>query len=61
MRICKLNNILMFKYLRWLLDETMSGETMALNVLNKINKKLKFLDRTNNNALIIGKNYLMSI
>ena len=35
------------KYLRWLLDETMSGETMALNVLNKINKKLKFLDRTN--------------
>ena len=25
-----------------MLDETMSGETMALSVINKINNKLKF-------------------
>ena len=30
------------KYLRCLLDETMSGEAMALNIVNKINKNLKF-------------------
>ena len=30
------------KYLGWWLDETMSGETMALNIVNKI-KKLKSL------------------
>ena len=35
------------KYLGCLLDETMSGEAMALNVLNKINNKLKFLHRKN--------------
>ena len=28
-----------------MLDETMSGETMALSVINKINNKLKFLYR----------------
>ena len=33
------------KYLRCMLDETMSGETMALFIVNKINNKLKFLFR----------------
>ena len=32
-------------YLGCVLDETMSGETMTLNVINKINSKLKFLYR----------------
>ena len=31
----------------WVLDETMSGEPMALKVINKINGKLKFLYRKN--------------
>ena len=31
------------KYLGCMLDETMSGETMALSVINKINNKLKIL------------------
>ena len=35
------------KYLGCLLDKTMSGEAMALNVVNKINNKLKFLSRKN--------------
>ena len=35
------------KYLGCLFDETMSGEVMPLNVVNKINKKLKFLYRKN--------------
>ena len=35
------------KYLGCKLDETMSGETMALSVINKINNKLKFLYRKN--------------
>ena len=35
------------KYLGCLLDETMSGEAMTLNVVNKINTKLKFLYRKN--------------
>ena len=35
------------KYLGCMLDETMSGETMALSVINKINNKLKFLCRKN--------------
>ena len=30
-------------YLGCILDETLSGESMALNVINKINSKLKFL------------------
>ena len=46
MGIYKLNNILV-KYLRCLLDETMSGDAMALTVVNKINNKLKFLYRKN--------------
>ena len=29
-------------YLDCILDETMSGESMALNVINKINSRLKF-------------------
>ena len=33
------------KYLGCMLDETMSRETMALSVINKINNKLKFLYR----------------
>ena len=35
------------KYLRCMLDEIMSGEAMALSVINKINNKLKFLYRKN--------------
>ena len=35
------------KYLGCLMDETMSGEAMALNVIHKINNKLKFLYRKN--------------
>ena len=31
------------KYLGCMLDETMSGETMALSVINKINNEPKFL------------------
>ena len=31
------------KYLGCLMDETMSGEAMALNIIHKINNKLKFL------------------
>ena len=34
-------------YLGCVLDETMSGEPMALKVINKINDKLKFLYRKN--------------
>ena len=33
------------KYLGCLMDETMSGEAMALYVIHKINNKLKFLYR----------------
>ena len=33
------------KYLGCMLDETVSGETMALSIINKINNKLKFLYR----------------
>ena len=35
------------KYLGCLMDETMSGEAMALNVIHKINNKPKFLYRKN--------------
>ena len=35
------------KYLGCLMDETMSGEAMALKVIHKINNKLKFLYRKN--------------
>lgn len=34
-------------YLGCILDETLSGESMALNVLSKINSRLKFLYRKN--------------
>ena len=34
-------------YLGCILDETLSGESMALHVLNKLNTKLKFLYRKN--------------
>ena len=34
-------------YLGCILDETMSGESMALKVINKINLRLKFLHRKN--------------
>ena len=34
-----------FKYLLRLMDETISEDAMALNVIHKINKKLKFLHR----------------
>ena len=39
------------KYLGCMLDETMSGETMALSVISKINNKLKFLYRKFNSNL----------
>ena len=39
------------KYLRYILDETMSGEAMALSVVNKINNKLKFLHRKNSSLM----------
>ena len=35
------------KYLGCSMDETMSGEAMALNIIYKINNKLKFLYRKN--------------
>ena len=35
------------KCLRCLMDEGMFGETMSLNVIHKLNKKLKFLYRKN--------------
>ena len=35
------------KYLGCMLDETMSGETMALSVINKVNNTLKFLYQKN--------------
>ena len=34
-------------YLGCLLDETLSGESMALKVINKINSKVRFLYRKN--------------
>ena len=39
------------KYLRYMLHETMSGEIMALSVLNKINNKLKFEEKQKNRFL----------
>ena len=53
--ICQLNikykdiNIKHFEvtFLEFMLDETMSGELMALKIINKINSKLKFLYRKN--------------
>ena len=35
------------KYLECILDENLSGESMALNVIDKINSSLKFLHRQN--------------
>ena len=34
-------------YLGCILDETISGESMALKVINKINSRLKFIHRKN--------------
>ena len=45
MGIRKSYNILKSNYC--LLDETMSGEAMAFNVINKINNKLKFFHHKN--------------
>ena len=44
MGIYKSNKV---KYLGCFMDETMSGEAMALHVIRKINNKLKFLYRKN--------------
>ena len=44
----QIKQYLKVKYLGYSLDETISGEAMALNVLNKINNKLKFLYLKNN-------------
>ena len=46
-KLHKLNNILNSSTLGCLLEETMSGEAIAINVVNKINNKLKFLYREN--------------
>ena len=35
------------KYLRCILDENLSGESMASNVIDKVNSRLKFLHRQN--------------
>ena len=35
------------KYLGYILDESLSGESMALNFIDKINSSLKFLHRQN--------------
>ena len=35
------------KYLRCSLDENLSGESMASNVIDKVNSRLKFLHRQN--------------
>ena len=35
------------KYLGCILDESLSGESMALNIIAKINSCLKFLQRQN--------------
>ena len=43
----KIKQHLQVTYLGCLLNETFSGEAMALKVLNKINGKLKFLYRQN--------------
>ena len=46
-RVIQIKQYSKSKYLRYILDETISGEAMALNVVNKINNKLKFLYRKN--------------
>ena len=35
------------KYLGGILDQSLSGESMALNVIDKVNSRLKFLHRQN--------------
>ena len=35
------------KYLGCILDQSLYGESMALNVINKVNSRLKFLHRQN--------------
>ena len=35
------------KYLGWVLDQSLSGESMALNIIDKLNLRLKFLHRQN--------------
>ena len=35
------------KYLGCILDENLSGESMALNVIDKVDSRLKFLNRQN--------------
>ena len=35
------------KYLGFVLDQSLSGESMALNVIDKVNSRLKFLQRQN--------------
>ena len=37
----------MVEYLEYLIDETMPGEAIALNVIHKFNNRLKFLYRKN--------------
>ena len=35
------------KYLRYTVDQSLSGESVALNVIDKVNSRLKFLHRQN--------------
>ena len=41
------------KYFGYLLDETMPGEAMALNIMNKSNNNLKFLCRRNSFLIVL--------
>ena len=43
----QIKQYLKVRYLRCLLDETLSGDAMRLNVVNKISNKLKFLYHKN--------------
>ena len=46
-------------YLGCVMDETMSGEPMALKVINEINRKLKFLYRKNSFLTMPSYNHIL--
>ena len=39
------------KYLGCILDQSLSGESIALNVIDKVNSRLKFLHRQNHKCI----------
>ena len=43
----KIKQYLKVTYLGWIFDETLSGESMAIHVINKINSRLRFPYRQN--------------